>query len=100
VLEEGGRSSRDAVGDPTRTRPAERSKEEANDYRYFPDPDLLPLEISEAFIEEARSTLPELPAALLAGRISSTMCRQISSTHGSMVQLSMPINWAFQPRCR
>jgi len=38
-----------------------RSKEEANDYRYFPDPDLLPLEIDAGFIAEVRSTLPELP---------------------------------------
>jgi aspartyl-tRNA(Asn)/glutamyl-tRNA(Gln) amidotransferase subunit B len=38
-----------------------RSKEEANDYRYFPDPDLLPLEIDAAFIAEVRTTLPELP---------------------------------------
>jgi aspartyl-tRNA(Asn)/glutamyl-tRNA(Gln) amidotransferase subunit B len=38
-----------------------RSKEEANDYRYFPDPDLLPLAIDEATIEELRSSLPELP---------------------------------------
>ncbi len=38
-----------------------RSKEEANDYRYFPDPDLLPLAIDEAFIEAVRKTLPELP---------------------------------------
>jgi len=38
-----------------------RSKEEANDYRYFPDPDLLPLEIDSAFIEAVRATLPELP---------------------------------------
>jgi aspartyl-tRNA(Asn)/glutamyl-tRNA(Gln) amidotransferase subunit B len=38
-----------------------RAKEEANDYRYFPDPDLLPLEIEKAFIEEVRSDLPELP---------------------------------------
>jgi aspartyl-tRNA(Asn)/glutamyl-tRNA(Gln) amidotransferase subunit B len=38
-----------------------RSKEEANDYRYFPDPDLLPVEIDESFIEAVRSTLPELP---------------------------------------
>jgi aspartyl-tRNA(Asn)/glutamyl-tRNA(Gln) amidotransferase subunit B len=40
-----------------------RSKEEANDYRYFPDPDLLPVEITEEFIEAARATMPELPAA-------------------------------------
>jgi aspartyl-tRNA(Asn)/glutamyl-tRNA(Gln) amidotransferase subunit B len=38
-----------------------RSKEEANDYRYFPDPDLLPLELGERFIEEVRAGLPELP---------------------------------------
>ena len=40
-----------------------RSKEDAHDYRYFPDPDLLPLELDEAFLEECRSTLPELPDA-------------------------------------
>ncbi len=40
-----------------------RSKEEANDYRYFPDPDLLPLEIDDAFIESVRASLPELPDA-------------------------------------
>ncbi len=40
-----------------------RSKEEANDYRYFPDPDLLPLEIEASFIEAVRATLPELPDA-------------------------------------
>ena len=38
-----------------------RSKEEANDYRYFPDPDLLPLAIDDATIEAVRATLPELP---------------------------------------
>jgi aspartyl-tRNA(Asn)/glutamyl-tRNA(Gln) amidotransferase subunit B len=38
-----------------------RSKEEANDYRYFPDPDLLPVQIEESFIEAVRATLPELP---------------------------------------
>jgi len=38
-----------------------RSKEEANDYRYFPDPDLLPVVIDSAFVEAVRATLPELP---------------------------------------
>ncbi|MDO8990451.1 MAG: Asp-tRNA(Asn)/Glu-tRNA(Gln) amidotransferase subunit GatB [Sideroxyarcus sp.] len=42
---------------------AMRSKEDAHDYRYFPDPDLLPLEISNEWIEQVRSTLPELPQA-------------------------------------
>ncbi|WP_035383223.1 Asp-tRNA(Asn)/Glu-tRNA(Gln) amidotransferase subunit GatB [Ferriphaselus sp. R-1] len=40
-----------------------RSKEDAHDYRYFPDPDLLPLEISEAWKAEVRATMPELPQA-------------------------------------
>lgn len=40
-----------------------RSKEEANDYRYFPDPDLLPVEISNEYIEAIRVTMPELPDA-------------------------------------
>jgi len=49
--------------DPDRdeTRPM-RGKEEANDYRYFPDPDLLPVVLDAAYIEEVRSELPELPA--------------------------------------
>jgi aspartyl-tRNA(Asn)/glutamyl-tRNA(Gln) amidotransferase subunit B len=38
-----------------------RSKEEAHDYRYFPDPDLLPLEFSQAFVDELKTDLPELP---------------------------------------
>lgn len=63
ILESGGtiiQETRlyDANKDETRTM---RSKEEANDYRYFPDPDLLPLEITEAFIEQVRLDLPELP---------------------------------------
>ena len=40
-----------------------RSKEEAHDYRYFPEPDLVPLEITEEMLEDARAALPELPAA-------------------------------------
>jgi aspartyl-tRNA(Asn)/glutamyl-tRNA(Gln) amidotransferase subunit B len=40
-----------------------RSKEEANDYRYFPDPDLLPIEIEQSFVDSVRATLPELPDA-------------------------------------
>src|SRR5208282_4643138 len=47
-----------------------RSKEEAHDYRYFPDPDLVPLEVTPAWIEEIRATLPELPAQLRSRFIS------------------------------
>ncbi len=50
----------DAVKGETRSM---RTKEEANDYRYFPDPDLLPLEVDAALVEEARGELPELPDA-------------------------------------
>ena len=50
----------DANKDETRSM---RSKEEANDYRYFPDPDLLPVEISAELLAEMRTELPELPAA-------------------------------------
>ena len=65
VLEDGGeivQETRLYDSDRDETRPM-RSKEEANDYRYFPDPDLLPVEIDDAFIEEVRKTLPELPDA-------------------------------------
>jgi aspartyl-tRNA(Asn)/glutamyl-tRNA(Gln) amidotransferase subunit B len=63
VLEGGGRIDQETrLFDPNRgeTRPM-RSKEEAHDYRYFPDPDLLPLELSDAEIEGLRADLPELP---------------------------------------
>ncbi|MGE0581272.1 MAG: Asp-tRNA(Asn)/Glu-tRNA(Gln) amidotransferase subunit GatB [Steroidobacteraceae bacterium] len=48
-----------------------RSKEEANDYRYFPDPDLLPLEIDAAFLASVRAALPELPDAKAARFVAS-----------------------------
>jgi aspartyl-tRNA(Asn)/glutamyl-tRNA(Gln) amidotransferase subunit B len=63
VLEGGGKVVQETrLYDPDKgeTRPL-RSKEEANDYRYFPDPDLLPVVLDEAFIAEVRATLPELP---------------------------------------
>ncbi len=63
VLESGGRVVQETrLYDPDRgeTR-SMRTKEEANDYRYFPDPDLLPLVLSQEFIEEVRRSLPELP---------------------------------------
>lgn len=65
ILEDGGTIRQetrlyDPGKDETRTM---RSKEDANDYRYFPDPDLLPLEISPSWIAQIQSTLPELPQA-------------------------------------
>ncbi len=63
IIEEGG-----AIEQETRLYDANkgetrslRSKEEAHDYRYFPDPDLLPLEFSQAFVDELKAKLPELP---------------------------------------
>ena len=63
VIEGGGKvvqETRLYDSDKNETR-SMRSKEEANDYRYFPDPDLLPVVIEESFLDEVRSTLPELP---------------------------------------
>ncbi len=68
LIEDGGKVQQATVlfnPDTGETR-AMRSKEDAHDYRYFPDPDLLPLVISSDWIERVRSELPELPAALSA----------------------------------
>jgi aspartyl-tRNA(Asn)/glutamyl-tRNA(Gln) amidotransferase subunit B len=65
VIEDGGAIEQETrLFDPDKgeTR-SMRSKEEAHDYRYFPDPDLLPLELSPALVEELRESLPELPDA-------------------------------------
>jgi len=65
VLESGGKIVQETrLYDPDRNETRSmRSKEDAHDYRYFPDPDLLPLELSEEFIERCRAELPELPDA-------------------------------------
>ena len=65
ILESGGSVEQETrLYDPKKneTRPM-RSKEEANDYRYFPDPDLLPIEITQQQIKDIRLSLPELPDA-------------------------------------
>ncbi len=65
ILEDGGKIVQETRLWDTRlgeTR-SMRSKEEAHDYRYFPDPDLLPLELEDAMINRVRSSLPELPDA-------------------------------------
>ena len=63
ILEDGGEIDQetrlfDTATGETRTM---RSKEEAHDYRYFPDPDLLPLELTQDFVDRIKATLPELP---------------------------------------
>jgi aspartyl-tRNA(Asn)/glutamyl-tRNA(Gln) amidotransferase subunit B len=65
VLESGGEIVQETrLWDPDKAETRSlRSKEDAHDYRYFPDPDLLPLELDEAFLTECRESLPELPDA-------------------------------------
>jgi aspartyl-tRNA(Asn)/glutamyl-tRNA(Gln) amidotransferase subunit B len=65
ILEDGGRIMQETrLYDPDRDETRSlRSKEDAHDYRYFPDPDLLPLEVSEQWMAEVRAGLPELPDA-------------------------------------
>ena len=63
ILEDGGKVSQETrLYDPDRNETRSmRSKEEAHDYRYFPDPDLLPLEIEQAWVDDIAAKLPELP---------------------------------------
>ena len=72
IYENGGTVSQDTMhyNQEDGTTSVARKKEDALDYRYFPDPDLLPLEISEETIERIRSTMPELPAATRARYIN------------------------------
>src|SRR6185436_4040792 len=63
IIEDGGKIDQetrlfDSAKGETRSM---RSKEEAHDYRYFPDPDLLPLELTQDYVDDLKSKLPELP---------------------------------------
>jgi len=87
TLEDGGTIQQATVlfnPDTGETR-AMRSKEEANDYRYFPDPDLLPLEVTEADKARVRAEMPELPQALQARLVSEY---QLSSYDASTLTAS------------
>ena len=89
VLEDGGEVLQetrlyDSDKDETRSM---RSKEEANDYRYFPDPDLLPVELDDAFIEAVRKSLPELPDAKLARFVGQY---QLKAADAEILTLSRP----------
>ncbi len=64
------------------------TKEEANDYRYFPDPDLLPVEIDDAFIAEVEKTLPELPDAKHARFIEQY---ELKPDDAAVLTLSRPV---------
>jgi aspartyl-tRNA(Asn)/glutamyl-tRNA(Gln) amidotransferase subunit B len=116
VLEDGGRIVQetrlyDANKDETRSM---RTKEDAHDYRYFPDPDLLPLEVSEQWIREIEASMPELPRARRDAYVASglspsqaalvTASREIADftdrtaqATGSMSRLSDLVNWIAGP---
>ena len=90
VLEDGGeviQETRLYDSDRNETRPM-RTKEEANDYRYFPDPDLLPVEIDDAFVAEIEKTLPELPDAKQARFIKEY---ELKPDNAGILTLSRPL---------
>jgi aspartyl-tRNA(Asn)/glutamyl-tRNA(Gln) amidotransferase subunit B len=112
ILESGGTVVQETrLYDPDKdiTRPM-RSKEEANDYRYFPDPDLLPLVVTQEMIEEIRQKLPELPwekrlrfekdydlsqydANLLTSDIDTARYFETVLTHCQPASPKMAANW-------
>jgi len=92
VLDRGGRvvqETRHFHEDNGRTTPG-RSKEEATDYRYFPEPDLVPVAPDPAWVDRLRTTLPELPAerrARLAGELGATDFEMESMANAGVVEL-------------
>jgi aspartyl-tRNA(Asn)/glutamyl-tRNA(Gln) amidotransferase subunit B len=76
LIEDGGEVVQETrLYDPDkRETRAMRSKEDAHDYRYFPDPDLLPLVIGQDWIERVQAGMPELPAAIQRASSTSTAC--------------------------
>jgi len=95
VLEDGGsvvQETRLYDSDLDETRPM-RSKEEANDYRYFPDPDLLPVVIDIDFIESVRETLPELPDAKRTRFVAQYELKQ---TDAEILTMSLPLAAYFE----
>ena len=107
VVEGGGSVVQETrLYDPDRneTRPM-RSKEEANDYRYFPDPDLLPLVLDDAFVDGERERLPELPDAKAARFVLQydlsnydagvlTASREMSDYYETVVKSDVPAKHA------
>jgi aspartyl-tRNA(Asn)/glutamyl-tRNA(Gln) amidotransferase subunit B len=93
VIEEGGKIEQETrLFDPVKgeTR-SMRNKEEAHDYRYFPDPDLLPLELSPSFVDDLQESLPELPDEKRARFISEFGL----SANDAEVILAEPTNASF-----
>jgi aspartyl-tRNA(Asn)/glutamyl-tRNA(Gln) amidotransferase subunit B len=116
VLEDGGKIVQetrlyDAERDETRSM---RTKEDAHDYRYFPDPDLLPLEVSEKWVNEIKASMPELPqakrSAFIAQGLSPSQAALITASRevaefadstaqaaGSLSRISDLANWITGP---
>jgi aspartyl-tRNA(Asn)/glutamyl-tRNA(Gln) amidotransferase subunit B len=97
ILEDGGRIEQETrLYDPDRgeTR-AMRSKEDAQDYRYFPDPDLLPLVITEQMIADVRRAMPELPSAKRSKFEAAGLTAYQASTVTATVGLAMYSENAF-----
>src|SRR3954465_12974525 len=86
ILEDGGKIEQQTrLYDPDRNETRSmRSKEDAQDYRYFPDPDLLPLVVTEKMVEDVRRTMPELPEArrakFVAMGLAEAQANQLIST--------------------
>jgi aspartyl-tRNA(Asn)/glutamyl-tRNA(Gln) amidotransferase subunit B len=78
VIESGGRIHQETrlFNSDTGVTAGMRSKEQAHDYRYFPEPDLAPLRVAAAWLAEVRSTMPELPAARRARFVSAHGLRE------------------------
>jgi aspartyl-tRNA(Asn)/glutamyl-tRNA(Gln) amidotransferase subunit B len=86
ILEDGGKIEQQTrLYDPDRDETRSmRSKEDAQDYRYFPDPDLLPLVVTERMVDDIRRTMPELPEArrakFVAMGLAEAQANQLTST--------------------
>jgi aspartyl-tRNA(Asn)/glutamyl-tRNA(Gln) amidotransferase subunit B len=99
VLESGGRLVQETRGwnEARGLTVSQRTKEFAEDYRYFPEPDLPPLEVSREWVAEIRSTLPELPAARRARLIASL---GLSPYDASVLTASKPMVEYFEETVR
>jgi aspartyl-tRNA(Asn)/glutamyl-tRNA(Gln) amidotransferase subunit B len=95
LIEDGGRVIQATrLYDPDRNETRSmRSKEDAHDYRYFPDPDLLPVHIDPALIEQVRAQMPELPAAMKTRFIEQL---GVSAYDASLLTSSLPMAQYFE----
>jgi len=90
VILAGGKVAQETVGwdEVKQATYSQRSKEDAHDYRYFPEPDLPPLNVDEAFIEQVRRSLPELPQARIRRFVSEY---GLSETESALMVEEKPV---------